>query len=51
MTSRLSVEFVSLPPEREAQWWSAMRWLVGLMKKERERSWGHSSIGIPSPIH
>jgi len=35
MDCRLTVEFTPLPPEREAQWWAAMRWIVGLLKAKR----------------
>lgn len=49
--SRLTVEYVSLPPEREAEWWAAMRWLVEFLKTKRSlgrgrlRSWHQVGIG------
>jgi len=39
MECRLTVEYVSLSPEQEVQWWAAMRWIGEKMKSMRERKY------------
>jgi len=40
MECRFSVEYVSLPPEMEDQWWAAMRWVWRLINDERSLDGG-----------
>jgi hypothetical protein len=39
----LTVHYIPLPPEREAQWWAAMRWIWELLK-EMKRSSGRGEL-------
>jgi hypothetical protein len=42
---RLTVAYIPLPPERQAEWWEGMRELLELLKAERSRA-----DGVPTAL-